>query len=675
MESHSVTAESHSLVERKRGGAFYTAPAVVKLMVRLALANYLANCLSPVKGEPAEAVIENLVYGHTADGMDTVGREVVRNLLKKVKVLDPAVGQGAFLTGMMEELLALRCILGEDRDNKRIAGDILAANLYGVDRDAQAVTYCRRHALSNVVCGDSLVDIPPEWEQFDIVLANPPYVRQEFLEKSYKRSLVQYFREQGIDLKERSDLYVYFFARLGEFLKDGGTAAVISASAWLDVDYGAPLQKYLLENYRLRLVMESACERWFREAGVNTNIVLLEKGSPAGSALTRGDLPGGRVPGEELSGGARNIRFVQLKGRLQDYISLHNGEMAGRVNELGMDKLMAKILRVGNYRDDDELRIYPVSQEELLKSGMIDKVYRGTKWGKYLRAPEVFFRILDRGRGKLCTLGELAEVRFGIKTGCNEFFYLKGTQWAAVETEYLLPVVKSPREVQGVKVEPDKLNYRLLTVSQEPGDLQGKRVWDYIIRGQEMGYHLRPSIRGRNLWYCVERNRGKGLLFRRFFHDKFNIPLIAEDIGEDQTFYRVAYPGEAEVLGAVVNSTVTALFVELSGRLALGEGVLQFAVYEAAQVLVANPERITTETRKKLRRSFANLSRRDTGTIFEEVLKPDRRELDLLVLEILGFRGEEAGAVLKEVYRALTHLVSQRIARAQTHLTEVTSVD
>ncbi|MDA8212009.1 MAG: hypothetical protein M0021_09050 [Clostridia bacterium] len=306
---------------------------------------------------------------------------------------------------------------------------------------------------------------------------------------------------------------------------------------------------------------------------------------------------------------------------------------------------------------------------------MIDKVYRGTKWGKYLRAPEVFFRILDRGRGKLCTLGELAEVRFGIKTGCNEFFYLKGTQWAAVETEYLLPVVKSPREVQGVKVEPDKLNYRLLTVSQEPGDLQGKRVWDYIIRGQEMGYHLRPSIRGRNLWYCVERNRGKGLLFRRFFHDKFNIPLIAEDIGEDQTFYRVAYPGEAEVLGAVVNSTVTALFVELSGRLALGEGVLQFAVYEAAQVLVANPERITTETRKKLRRSFANLSRRDTGTIFEEVLKPDRRELDLLVLEILGFRGEEAGAVLKEVYRALTHLVSQRIARAQTHLTEVTSVD
>jgi hypothetical protein len=41
-----------------------------------------------------------------------------------------------------------------------------------------------------------------------------------------------------------------------------------------------------------------------------------------------------------------------------------------------------------------------------------------------LRAPEIFFKILEKGKGKLVPLKEVAEVRFGIKTGANEFFYL-----------------------------------------------------------------------------------------------------------------------------------------------------------------------------------------------------------------------------------------------------------
>lgn len=45
--------------------------------------------------------------------------------------------------------------------------------------------------------------------------------------------------------------------------------------------------------------------------------------------------------------------------------------------------------------------------------------------GKYLRAPDIYFTILEKGRDKLVRLGDIAEVRFGIKTGANEFFYLE----------------------------------------------------------------------------------------------------------------------------------------------------------------------------------------------------------------------------------------------------------
>ncbi|MHB1167061.1 MAG: Eco57I restriction-modification methylase domain-containing protein [Carboxydocellales bacterium] len=636
-------------------------------MVQLALANYLGTQLYPQAKwtTPGSCAIRNLVYANTVEAMGLEDRAAALQLLKSIKVLDPAVGQGAFLLGMCDQLLRLRCLLGESRNREQITQDILTTNLYGVDRDAQAVDFCHQHSLVQVICGDSLVEIPVQWGKFNLVLANPPYVRQEFLTKSYKQYLIQRFQEQGIYLKERSDLYVYFFARLKELLTDGGTAVVISASSWLDVDYGVPLQRHILESYRLHLVMESCCERWFREAGINTNIVLLEKTDAA-------SLP---------SGEKGLIRFVQLKRKLAHYQS---------VGRAALGELMEKVLAPDLYQDNDELRIYPRSQQQLLSLTRVEKPqveqpkrkqpqgeqppedqFPGEQWGQFLRAPQVFRQILARGRDMLTTLGELADVRFGIKTGCNQFFYLRGAQLTTIEQQYQVAVVKSPREVPGMQVDLAKLKYRLLAVNQELRALQGTQAQEYIAQGEEAGYHLRPSVKNRDLWYRVEIKKEPGLLFRRFFHDKFNIPLVAANIAEDQTFYRVVYAGEVELLGAVINSTITALFLELSGRQALGDGVLQFAVYQAAQLLVVNPESISAASREKLRAAFAQLSNRDAQTIYLEVQQPDRQQLDLAVLEILGFQDEESSIVLEQVYRAVTGLVQQRLTRAQSYLTEV----
>ena len=45
--------------------------------------------------------------------------------------------------------------------------------------------------------------------------------------------------------------------------------------------------------------------------------------------------------------------------------------------------------------------------------------------GKYLRAPDIFFTILEKGKDKLVRLGYIAEVRRGFTTGANDFFYLE----------------------------------------------------------------------------------------------------------------------------------------------------------------------------------------------------------------------------------------------------------
>ena len=74
-----------------------------------------------------------------------------------------------------------------------------------------------------------------------------------------------------------------------------------------------------------------------------------------------------------------------------------------------------------------------------------EKKYVGAKWGKYIRAPEIFFKILEKGKGKLVPLKKVAEVRRGFTTGANEFFYLteEEIKRRKIEKEYLQPIIFS----------------------------------------------------------------------------------------------------------------------------------------------------------------------------------------------------------------------------------------
>ena len=48
--------------------------------------------------------------------------------------------------------------------------------------------------------------------------------------------------------------------------------------------------------------------------------------------------------------------------------------------------------------------------------------YRGGKWGKYLRAPNLYFEIMDRLGKHFVPVGEITAIRFGVKSGCDAFF-------------------------------------------------------------------------------------------------------------------------------------------------------------------------------------------------------------------------------------------------------------
>ena len=81
---------------------------------------------------------------------------------------------------------------------------------------------------------------------FDIVLANPPYVRMEKLDNEDELSYGEAFPEVSAS---RADILVYFYARALQILRPGGWLSFITSNKFMRAAYGTGIREHL---YRLR---------------------------------------------------------------------------------------------------------------------------------------------------------------------------------------------------------------------------------------------------------------------------------------------------------------------------------------------------------------------------------------------------------------------------------------
>jgi len=335
------------------------------------------------------------------------------------------------------------------------------------------------------------------------------------------------------------------------------------------------------------------------------------------------------------------------------------------------------------------LRIFPKSQKELWEEGFDDKEkkYIGAKWGKYLRAPKIFFKILEKGKDKLVPLKEIAEVRFGIKTGANEFFYLTEEEikrkkiekefWMHKdEEENWIPnyVIKSPRECKSIVVKPKNLKYWVLMVHKDKKDLKGTNILKYIEEGERKGFHLRPTCASRERWYDLGIWEKPDLVWSDAYNDRYGI-YDPQRIWADKRFFYIYFKDEADFIfvHSYLNSSITPLTIEMDGITNLGEGAVYTNVYQLEKLKVLSNKKRKFE--KRLVSILTQLKKREICSIFEELgatspkefsldkVKPDRRELDKIIMgEILGLTEEEQ----LEVYRAVIDLVKSRIEKAKS---------
>ncbi len=356
---------------RHESGSYYTPKPVVAFMGQEALKGYLESACA---GEERAALA---AYVERRDPAALRRPDDVLDALRQVTICDPACGSGAYLLGMMHELMDLRGALAVRAtvDHQTLYEqklEIIQRNLYGVDIDPFAVNIARlRLWLSLIVeyegetppplpnldfkieTGDSLTAPSPaslepdmfrdqqvreyfelkshflqahggnkvelrrqidalrvqmrawahtsgrvdgfDWVVefaevfdgpdglgltvsgaaaqivnttagqmelageaakhggFDVILANPPYVRQELLGSEYKAQLRAIYPEVYTGT---ADLYVYFYARALQLARPGGMVVFISSNKFMRAGYGEKLRKHLGAATTLRAVID-----------------------------------------------------------------------------------------------------------------------------------------------------------------------------------------------------------------------------------------------------------------------------------------------------------------------------------------------------------------------------------------------------------------------------------
>jgi hypothetical protein len=219
---------------------------------------------------------------------------------ERIDFLDPTIGSGAFYSALLRSV-----------PRERIA------SAEGVELDPRFVALARSlwdGCGLEVTEGDfTALDPGALRARPNLLVANPPYVRHHHLDRAAKQRLQQRVRETlGLEVSGLAGLYVHMLLLSHAWMAEGGVAAWLVPSEWMDVNYGSVVRTFLTEHVTpLRIHLFEAADVRFDDALVSSSVVFFRKAHPTHEArvlLTAGEELA--APRREASVALRELRAV-----------------------------------------------------------------------------------------------------------------------------------------------------------------------------------------------------------------------------------------------------------------------------------------------------------------------------------------------------------------------------
>jgi hypothetical protein len=279
--------------KRKKDGVFYTPKFITKYIVENTVGKLCAEKKTELNLDVDIAIFEY----QKADGkLNAKGIDLYETLNKyktwllTLKILDPACGSGAFLNQAVNFLVLehqfVDDIIAELTNSPLRLFDIdiaiLENNIYGVDINEESIEIAKlslwlrtakqgrklSNLSNNIKCGNSLIDDSAvagnkafNWYKefpdvfanggFDVVIGNPPYVRQELI-----KDFSKYLSETYHSFSGKADLFIFFYEKAIELTKDNGIISFISSGKFIEANYGKPLLEFLVSNSKILNIID-----------------------------------------------------------------------------------------------------------------------------------------------------------------------------------------------------------------------------------------------------------------------------------------------------------------------------------------------------------------------------------------------------------------------------------
>lgn len=588
-------------------------------------------------------------------------------------VLDPGCGTGGFLVGAYNRLSDLKGNGAHEEildqlygvDINRFPSHLAAINL--AIRDLSHEThnvnvlvedFFRVHAEQGIVVDPERATVGTNGgtdeqtdevvpSDIDAVVANPPYIRHENISEDVDARA--HLDELGIDLNDRSDIYCYFFTHGFQFLNDGtngdpGRIGYLTSNRWLTVGYGEDLQEFFLNHTKIKAVIDFRTQQ-FDVPLIGTCITVLE-----------------RCEDEE----ERNSNVTDL---------IH---IKQRFDPDEIVNIIEEDHEPGTLHDDAEYRRATFRQGDLHD---IDR------WDRYLYAPAIYWELLKEPG--MTTLGDLANVKFGTKTGNNTYFYFEEQdeyEELGIDGRFVTPILKHISPTEYIELHEEDPHWYVLDLRDEVDEILDNaeetlleqrtdeeivleafedRGWDDLIQyleyGKEQEVHEGASVSNSGrVWFDVgELPRPQLILPKEYWRDARTLYNAAE-MPLDQRNYEVDIRDDVDVdplvLLGVMNSSIFPLFREIEGRVEQGQGMNrnELTVGEAKRMHVPDPRSFSDEERGEIKRVMSAWLERERGASDEEE-QGFREELDRAVLEPMGL-----GDRVEEIQEAVAEMVEIR---------------